>query len=156
MSSTSGEEVPIEVATQEDRELNLVSRFDFYIVQNGLQRGAAILRFLGFGVVRLVGIDPDAARVGDIAVEIVHSGFYTRAIIWLKVTNGARAWAYTQNCRRTSSTLPTLRRVAPAFSERQSAIPRLGDIWVLKFAISPNHFVRLFIPGIEDLFQEGD
>jgi hypothetical protein len=53
-----------------------------------------------------------------------------------------------QNCRRTSSTLPTLRRVAPAFSERQSAIPRLGDIWVPKSAISPNHFVRLFIPGI--------
>ncbi len=38
-----------------------------------------ILRFLGFGVVRLVGIDPDKARVGDIAVEVTHSGFYTHA-----------------------------------------------------------------------------
>jgi len=38
-----------------------------------------ILRFLGFGIVRLVGIDPDEARVGDIAVEVAHSGFYTRA-----------------------------------------------------------------------------
>ncbi len=43
----------------------------------------------------LVGIDPDEARVGDIAVEIVHSGFYTRAQIWLKVRNGARGWAST-------------------------------------------------------------
>jgi hypothetical protein len=61
-----------------------------------------------------------------------------------------------QNYRRTSTTLPTLRRVAPAFSERQSAIPRIGDIWVPKSEVSPNHFVRLFIPGIEDLFQVGD
>jgi hypothetical protein len=42
-----------------------------------------------------MGIDPDAARVGDITIEIAHSGFYTRARVWLKVTNGARAWAYT-------------------------------------------------------------
>jgi len=45
--------------------------------------------------VRLVGIDPDEARVGDIAVEVVHSGFYTRAQVWLKVTDGARGWVLT-------------------------------------------------------------
>ncbi len=61
-----------------------------------------------------------------------------------------------QSHRRVSSTPPTLRRVAPALSERPRAIPRLGDIWVPKSEISPNHFVRLFIPGIEDLFQVGD
>ncbi len=54
-----------------------------------------ILRFLGFGVVRLVGIDPGQARVGDIAVEVAHSGFYTRAQVWLKVADGARGWAST-------------------------------------------------------------
>ncbi len=48
-------------------------------MQNGPQRGAVILRFLGFGVVSIVGIDPDQARVGDVAVEVVHNGFYTRA-----------------------------------------------------------------------------
>jgi len=47
--------------TQEIREQQLVGRFDFSTVQNGPQRGAVILRFLGFGVVRLVGIDPDEA-----------------------------------------------------------------------------------------------
>jgi hypothetical protein len=31
-----------------------------------------ILRFLGFGVVTLVGIDPEVTQVGDIAIEIVH------------------------------------------------------------------------------------
>jgi hypothetical protein len=48
------------------------------------------LRFLGVGVVDLVGINPDQARVGDIAVEISHSGFYTSARVWLRVTDGTR------------------------------------------------------------------
>ncbi len=78
--------------TQEIQEQQIVRRFDFCTDQNGPQRGAVILRLLGFGVVRLVGIKPDQARVGDIAVEVVHSGFYTRARVWLKVADGARAW----------------------------------------------------------------
>ncbi len=56
-----------------------------------------ILHFLGFGVVRLVGINPNEARVGDIVVEVAHSGFYTRARVWLKVINGARGWASTSD-----------------------------------------------------------
>ncbi len=43
-------------------------------------------------MVTLVGIDPDEARVGDIVVEVVHSGFYTHAKVWLKVRDGARGW----------------------------------------------------------------
>ncbi len=78
MSSPSGEDVPIEILTQETRELQIVSRFDFFTIQNGPQRGAVILHFLGFEVVRIVGIDPDEALVGDIVVEVAHSGFYTR------------------------------------------------------------------------------
>jgi hypothetical protein len=46
--------------------------------------------------------------------------------------------------------------VDSAFSEQQQALRRLGDIWIPKAAISPNHFVRLFIPSIENLFQVGD
>ncbi len=95
MSLSSGEGVPEEQVTQEIREQQLVGRFDFIIVQNGPQKGAVILRFLGFGVVRLAGIDPDEARVGDIDVEVAHSGFYTRAQVWLKVIDGARGWAST-------------------------------------------------------------
>jgi hypothetical protein len=93
MSSSSGEGVPVEQVTQESREQQLVGRFDFITVQNGPQRGAVILRFLGFGVVRLVGIDPNEARVGDIVVKVAHSGFHTRAEVWLKVRNGADGWA---------------------------------------------------------------
>jgi hypothetical protein len=43
-------------------------------------------------VVTLVGINPDEAQVGDIAVEVAHSGFYTGAKVWLKVRDGARGW----------------------------------------------------------------
>jgi hypothetical protein len=45
--------------------------------------------------VRLVGIDLDEARVRDVAVEVAHSGFYTRAQVWLKVIDGTRGWVST-------------------------------------------------------------
>jgi hypothetical protein len=90
MSSSSGEEIPTEQVMQEIREQQVVRRFDLWTVQNGPQRGAVILHFLGVGVIRLVRIEPDQARVGDIAVEVIHSGFYTRARVWLKVADGAR------------------------------------------------------------------
>jgi len=51
-----------------------------------------VLHFLGFGVITLVRIDPEEARIGDVAVEIVHSGFHTRVEVWLKVRNGTKGW----------------------------------------------------------------
>jgi len=60
MSSSDNEDIPIGLA-QEIRESRIVRRFDFSTVPEGLQHGAVILRALGFGVVRLVGIDPDQA-----------------------------------------------------------------------------------------------
>jgi len=60
------------------------------------------------------------------------------------------------NYRPISISPPTLRRVVPDLAERTTSVPRLGDIWIPKSAISPNHFVRLYIPGVEDLYQEGD
>jgi hypothetical protein len=95
MSSSNADEGGVEELTQEIHEQQIVNRFDFLTGQNGPQRGAIILRFLGFGIVTLVGIDPNEARVGDIAVEVTHSGFYTRAQVWLKVRNGERGWAST-------------------------------------------------------------
>jgi len=92
MSSSSNDEIPVEPITQENRELTLVRRFDFWTIQNGPQRGAVILRFLGVGVVSIVGINLDQACVGDIVVEVFHSGFYTSARVWLRVTDGTRGW----------------------------------------------------------------
>jgi hypothetical protein len=61
-----------------------------------------------------------------------------------------------QTYRPTSTSPPILRKVVPAYAERQRAVPRLRDLWIPKSVVSPNHFVRLYIPGVEDLFQEGD
>jgi len=47
-------------------------------------------------------------------------------------------------------------RVTPSFPERQRSVPRIGDIWIPKLAVSPNHFTISYIPGVEDLFQTGD
>ncbi len=57
-----------------------------------------------------------------------------------------------QTYRTISTSPPILRRVAPAHAKRQCALPQLGDIWIPKSTTSPNHFVRLYIPGVEDLF----
>jgi len=51
-----------------------------------------VLRFLGFGVITLVGIDLEEARIRDVAVEIAHNGFHTRIEVWLKVRNGTEGW----------------------------------------------------------------
>jgi len=61
-----------------------------------------------------------------------------------------------QSYRRSTTTPRTLCRVTPLFVERQRSVPRLEDIWVLKSAVSPNHFTTFYIPGVEDLFQVGD
>jgi hypothetical protein len=92
MSTPSADEVGVEELTQEIHEQQLVNRFDYLTIQCGPQKGSVVLRLLGFGVVTLIGIDPEEARVGDIAVEVAHSGFYTRAKVWLKVRDGARGW----------------------------------------------------------------
>jgi hypothetical protein len=92
MSSSGTDEVGREEATQEIREQRIVNRFDYLNVQDGPQRGAVVVRFLGFGAITLAGIDPEEARVRNIAIEVAHSGFHTHAEVWLKVRDGARGW----------------------------------------------------------------
>jgi len=93
MSSTGVDDIEVEELVRETREQGVVRRFDFYTTRGVVPlRGAVVLRSLGFGVITIVGIDPDQARVGDIAIEIAHSGFYTRAEVWVKVSNGTRGW----------------------------------------------------------------
>jgi hypothetical protein len=58
-----------------------------------------------------------------------------------------------RNYRRASTLPPTLHRVAPEFAERQRSVPRLGDIWIPRSEVSPNHFVRLYIHGVQTCFR---
>jgi hypothetical protein len=92
MSSSGANETGGEEVTQDIREQRIVNRFNYYTTQGGPQRGAVVLRFLGFGAITLVGIDLEEARIGDIAIEIAHSGFHMRAEVWLRVRNGTEGW----------------------------------------------------------------
>jgi hypothetical protein len=93
MSSTGADDIEVEELVQEIHEQGIVRRFDFYTTRGVVPpRGAVVLHSLGFGVITIVGIDPDQARVGDIAIEITHSGFYTRVEVWVKMSNGTRGW----------------------------------------------------------------
>jgi hypothetical protein len=95
MSSSSVDEIPVEELTQDMREQRIIANFDYYTTQSEPPRGSTILRVVGFGVITIVGIDPEQARIGDIAVEIAHSGFHTHAEVWVKVNNGSRGWVST-------------------------------------------------------------
>jgi hypothetical protein len=35
-------------------------------------------------------------------------------------------------------------------------VSRIGDVWIPKIFASPNHFIKLYIPDVEDLFKNGD
>jgi hypothetical protein len=51
---------------------------------------------------------------------------------------------------------PTLCRVSTHKSERQRQVSRLGDGWIPFSLVFPNHFIRFFISGVEDLFRAKD
>jgi len=92
MFSSGADEVIEKQLTQDVHEQRIINRFDYLTTQGRPQRRAIVLRFVGFGVITLVRINLEEARIGDVAVEIAHSGFRTRAEVWLKVRNGTEGW----------------------------------------------------------------
>jgi hypothetical protein len=54
------------------------------------------------------------------------------------------------------TSLPTLHKVSTYRLEKQGQVPRLGDIWIHVSLISPNHFVKFYIPSVENLLWVGD
>ncbi len=59
-------------------------------------------------------------------------------------------------CSTNISSRRTLCRVTPSLAEEVRSIPRVGEIWVPKSMPTANHFPRIYIPRVEDLFQTGD
>ncbi len=57
-----------------------------------------------------------------------------------------------QNYRSNITTPHTLHKVSSSFLERQRNVLRIGDVWIPKIFASPNHFIRLYIHGVEELF----
>jgi hypothetical protein len=98
MSSSGADDVEVKEPTQDIRERGIIARFDFLTTRGVVPpRRAVVLRLLGFGAISIIGIDPGEARIGDVAIEIAHSGFYTRAEVWVKLSNGERGWTSISN-----------------------------------------------------------
>jgi hypothetical protein len=50
---------------------------------------------------------------------------------------------------RNNITIPhTSRIISSSILERQNSTPRIGNIWIQQLSISPNHFVKLYVPGV--------
>jgi hypothetical protein len=90
MFDTNDEQFVVE--SQEAQEEPIIVGFDFPRTQTTPQIGELILCQLGFGVVAIVGMSHDEAKAGDIAIELVHNGFCTRAQVWLKMQDGEGGW----------------------------------------------------------------
>jgi hypothetical protein len=72
-------------------EILAINEFDFPFPRfNTLPKeGAVILKLQGFRVVDIVGLNPNLARIGDLALLIAHIRVYTRVQIWLRTKDGA-------------------------------------------------------------------
>jgi hypothetical protein len=90
MSNTSDKQFVTK--SQEILEEQIIIRFYFPRIKIAPRVGALILRQLGFGVVAIVGVSSNEAQAGDIAVELVHNGFYTRVQVWVTMQDGAGGW----------------------------------------------------------------
>jgi hypothetical protein len=63
--------------------------------------GSMIVKIIGFVLVMIVEFDPHAVEVGDLAVSVMHSGFFMKTTIWIKIRKGAngRRWTINQKIR---------------------------------------------------------
>jgi hypothetical protein len=79
---------------QHRNEIQTMTEFDFTFPRCSIlpKDGATILRLQRFGVVHIMELDLDQAQVGDLAIHVSHSSFYSKVHVWLKTSDGARSW----------------------------------------------------------------
>jgi hypothetical protein len=56
-------------------EILVMNEFDFPFLRFDIlpRERAIILRLQGFGLVNIIGLNPDFARIGDLAIEVTHT-----------------------------------------------------------------------------------
>jgi hypothetical protein len=67
-------------ATQHIKEILVINEFDFPFPKFDIlpRYGAIILQLQGFGVINIIKLNLDFARVKDLAIQITHTGMCTR------------------------------------------------------------------------------
>jgi hypothetical protein len=60
--------------------------------------GSMIIKITRFACVTISGFDPRLVVVGDLAIGVMHSGFFMKATIWIKTSEGSngRQWTIIQ------------------------------------------------------------
>jgi hypothetical protein len=71
-----------------------VSDFDEMGFSWESQTSSLILKITWFAFLRIFGFDPSKAKVKDIAITIIHDGFFSKVTTWLKfkVRFDGRKW----------------------------------------------------------------
>jgi hypothetical protein len=57
-----------------------------------LMTGAMIFIIRGFVAIEIINFDPIVVEVGDVVVNMRHSGFHTHVIIWVKMRTQFDGW----------------------------------------------------------------
>jgi hypothetical protein len=67
-----------------------INEFDFSFPKFDiiLKEGTIISRLHGFRVVSIIRLNPNLAKVSDIALLVTHTKMYTRVHIWLRIGDG--------------------------------------------------------------------
>ncbi len=47
--------------------------------------GFVIVKITRFASMIIIGFDPHAAKVGDLAINIIHSKVFMKVVIWIKI-----------------------------------------------------------------------
>jgi hypothetical protein len=66
------------------REKMGVSSLDDVAFAKGPNVAFVIINIIGFAFVIIIGFDPCAAKVGDLAIGVMYYGFFMKATIWIK------------------------------------------------------------------------
>jgi hypothetical protein len=75
---------------QRKDEILTIDEFDFPFFRFDIlpREGVVILKFQGYRM-SIVGLNPDLARIHDLALLITHTRMYMKVQIWLRTKDGA-------------------------------------------------------------------
>jgi hypothetical protein len=57
--------------------------------------GLVIIKITRFSFVTIIGFDPHSATIGDLAIIIMHYGFFMKVAIWIKTRERANGKQWT-------------------------------------------------------------
>jgi hypothetical protein len=72
-----------------------IQSFDEIAFSREANVGFIIIKITKFASTVIVGFDPRIVEVGDLAIGVMHAGFFIKVTIWIKTRKGAYGWQWT-------------------------------------------------------------